>query len=366
MKIDRTNYEIWLTDWLDGKLNNLQVEQLELFLNENPDLKEGFDEMSSFRLKPSAELFPHKNKLKKSIEDLPLTQFENLCVAYLENDLSADQQTELKESIGHDQEKKRIFELIQKMRLVPAEVSYRFKNKLIKRSPAHNIMRLSLIGLSAAATVLLIIMVYLSAPRSLPDEIRNTTLDISADSSFLQKTNDTIPEKSITKEKTSAIKQKNESLLAGVQQINSAMFQPDSNLLKPGDQLLKKPFIPETAINKVPVNLHIDLKEEIVSNTLIVSDFSFTAPPYDNDGNKISRLIAKTFREKILKENSSQDNPLKGYEIAEAGIKGINKLLGWNMTLAKNNDVNGELKSVYFTSAILKFNAPVKKTELWE
>lgn len=148
--------------------------------------------------------------------------------------------------------------------------------------------------------------------------------------------------------------------------MNSAMFQPDSNLLKPGDQLLKKPVIPETAINKVPVNLHIDLREEIVSNTLITSDVIFTAPPYDNDGNKISRLIAKTFREKILKENSLQDNPLKVYEIAEAGMKGINKLLGWNMTLKKKNDENGELKSIYFTSAILKFNAPVKKTELSE
>lgn len=366
MKIDRTNYEIWLTDWLDGKLNTLQVEKLELFLNENPDLKEGFDEMSRFRLKPSEKSFPHKNQLKKSIEDLNSTQFENLCVAYLEKDLSAGQQTELNESIRHDQEKKRIFELIQKMRLVPVEVSFRYKNKLIRRSPAYKIMGLSFIGLSAAAAVLLIIMVYLSAPQSLPDKIRNTAQDISADSSFQQKSIDTIPEKSITNENTSSIKQKNASLLSGVQQINSAMFQPDSNLLKPGDQLLIKPVIPETAINKVPVNLHIDLKKEIVNNTLIASDFSFTVPAIEDNGNKINRFIAKTFREKVLKENSSKDNPLQGYEIAEAGIKGINKLLGWNITLKKNNDVNGELKSIYFTSAILKFNTPVKKTELWE
>ena len=40
MKIDRSNYEIWLIDWLDGNLSDLQAEKLLLFLDENPDLKE--------------------------------------------------------------------------------------------------------------------------------------------------------------------------------------------------------------------------------------------------------------------------------------------------------------------------------------
>jgi hypothetical protein len=64
-----------------------------------------------------------------------------------------------------------------------------------------------------------------------------------------------------------------------------------------------------------------------------------------------------------LKENPSPDSPLKGYEFAEAGVSGLNKLLGWEMALDKNNDNNGELKSIYFSSKILKFKAPVKNTE---
>ena len=40
MRIDRSNYEIWFIDWLDGNLNSNQVEKLKLFLNENPDLEE--------------------------------------------------------------------------------------------------------------------------------------------------------------------------------------------------------------------------------------------------------------------------------------------------------------------------------------
>jgi hypothetical protein len=54
---------------------------------------------------------------------------------------------------------------------------------------------------------------------------------------------------------------------------------------------------------------------------------------------------------------------LKAYEIAEAGVSGLNKLLGWEMALDERKDENGKLKSVYFSSKILKFNAPVKNSE---
>ena len=46
MQIDRSNYEIWFTDWLDGNLNSLQVEQLKLFLDKNPDLREELNDLN--------------------------------------------------------------------------------------------------------------------------------------------------------------------------------------------------------------------------------------------------------------------------------------------------------------------------------
>ncbi|MGC1391224.1 MAG: hypothetical protein WA816_09315, partial [Bacteroidales bacterium] len=75
------------------------------------------------------------------------------------------------------------------------------------------------------------------------------------------------------------------------------------------------------------------------------------------------KFIARTFREKILKEKTAKDSPLKIYEIAEAGVAGLDKLLGWQMALDEKKDSNGELRSVYFSSKILKFNAPIKKSE---
>jgi hypothetical protein len=85
--------------------------------------------------------------------------------------------------------------------------------------------------------------------------------------------------------------------------------------------------------------------------------------PEEEERTKIGRFIAKTIREKFLREKTPADNPLKGYEIAKVGVAGLNKLMGWEMALDERKDPEGNLKSVYFSSKLLKFNAPVKKTE---
>jgi len=152
-------------------------------------------------------------------------------------------------------------------------------------------------------------------------------------------------------------------MVAEVQKKKLVQPQSDSPVLINNDSLLRSIVNREIGFTKIPVYAEIDLKVVSVNNTLIASNSTFTISPYDDERSKLSRFIAKAFREKILKENTSQDSPLKGYEIAEAGVTGLNKLLGWEMALDKNNDENGELRSVYFSSKILKFNGPVKKTK---
>ena len=362
MKIDRSNYEIWLIDWLDGNLSDLQVEQLNIFLNENPELKAEYDELTSFNLKPSGRSYPHKNQLKKSTADLSVSQFEYLCVAYLENDLSSGQQTELMDIIDQDPEKKKTFELIQKIRLDPVGVRYKHKRKLIRRTRQQRIIRLSVMGLSAAATIALLFMTYLIIPRNLPEEINATTQNIVIDSSLFNRTEDNVPVKIITDKKLVLSNIKRKNLFAQVKKDNSVIILSDPTALMSNESLQRNPSDHEIQLTKISFYAKIDLKVRSVSNTLIASNSNLIIPEVDDERSNISKFIAKTFREKILKETSSKNSPLKAYEIAEAGVTGLNKLFGWQMALNQNNDDNGELRSVYFSSKILKFNAPVKKT----
>ena len=95
-------------------------QKLKHFLIANPDLKTEFDELNTLKVAMhfiSEESFRYKEKLKKTSADLTGSQFEYLCTAFLENDLSDDQKSEFLQSIRQDTEKRRSFELIQKMKL---------------------------------------------------------------------------------------------------------------------------------------------------------------------------------------------------------------------------------------------------------
>jgi hypothetical protein len=363
MHIERSNYEIWLIDWLDGNLSEIQVEQLQHFLSENPDLMEEFDELSLFNLKPTEKSFPNKNQLQKTTANLSGSQLEYLSVAYLEKDLSHDEQTELKENIELDPEKKKLFELIQKMRLSPVSLSYKHKKRLIRRTFAGNVIRLSLIGLSAAAIITLVIITSVSKPGPQQVRFERTAQTLLVDSTIQKPALEKVPKVIKTEKKIISSKKQINNILALSPKTVSFISEPNQNLPVQNDSLLGSTDLPRILINKISVSPDIDLNLETVPNTLIALNYIVPVPEYDDGRSRLSKFIAKTFREKILKVKSAKDSPLKVYEIAEAGVSGLDKLLGWEMALDERKDVNGELKSVYFSSKILKFNAPVKKSE---
>jgi hypothetical protein len=354
MKIDRSNYEICLIDWLDGNLNDLQIEQLELFLSNNPDLKTESEELASFNLKPAGKSFKGKSHLKKTISDLTESQFEYLCVAFLENDLSLNQEAELKEIIDQNPEKKKTFESIQKTKLTPKDISYKHKNKLSRRTISENIIRLSIIGLSAAAAVALIIMTYQQVPQNLQNPGKDALLSVSSPGKDEMHSVSTISTVSTPHTNVRKLAQKQNI------PINLPAVTPDKNI----DSTQRNIINGDLIINKVQVFSDIDFNGTHLHNSLVaLNNISPYYPAEEEKRSNVGRFVAKNFREIFLKEKTPKDSPLKGYEIAEAGVSGLNKLLGWEMALDKNSDENGELRSVYFSSKILKFNAPVKKTD---
>jgi hypothetical protein len=362
MQIDRSNYEIWLIDWLDGNLNDSQAEQLRHFLTENPDLKEESEEVTMFRINPSVKSYLHKNELKKTTSDLPMSQFEYFSVAYLEDDLNDKEKTGLFESIENDQEKKFSFELVQRIKLSPGNFSYAHKNRLLKRSIAQNAIRWSLIGLTAAAIITLVIITIVSKPHELNIESNKTSQTVSTDSAvpkqaagiasnYVKEGRVSFPDK-IRKKSTNAESLKPSSAIPEIKKNHYAENDPMPELLA----------LSRTIIDKINVPPSNNLIGVPISNTLIAISHTKIVQEYDDGRSKLSRFIAKTFREKILKETKAKDSPLKAYELAKASVSGLDKLFGWDMALDERKDANGTLKSVYFSSKILKFNAPIKNT----
>jgi hypothetical protein len=375
MIIDRSNYEIWLIDWLDGNLSSDQIETVESFLKSNPDIKEEFDEMALLCLKPQETKFLKKVPLKKSLRELSLSQFEYLSIGYLENDLRPTQLAELNEIIALDPEKAMAHELIQKTRLKPLDIKYQHKFQLIRRSVKQRVIRWSIIGLSAAATIGLLIISYLITPNSNTNNNGRDGMHSVSTITPIVDTNGTHSIANTTQPNLHSDESQSVSPtkpdIPGDGKFSVSTITPNDD----GDGMhsistantteseLASDISRYASPEKIIFHPNIDLEVKLLTNTLIASTSRLTIPPFDVERSNIGRFVARNFRQRLLKEKDSKDAPLKAYEIAEAGVIGLNKLLGWQMALNTVNSETGEPASVYFTSKLLKFNIPVKKPE---
>lgn len=97
MSIDRNNYEEFVIDYLDGKLNTDLQQELMLFFALNPDLESEASMLENATLKPSHDnIFENKTLLKKEVnEKLSMSNIQEYLIAKIENDLSSNMKIEL-------------------------------------------------------------------------------------------------------------------------------------------------------------------------------------------------------------------------------------------------------------------------------
>jgi hypothetical protein len=361
MKPDRTNYEIWLIDYLDGNLDPGQVNDLMAFLDENPDIKEEFYELTKYNIRPADDTFLHKKDLKRSLSEISQSQFEYLCIAALENDLSDPQAAELEEIIAGNPEKRKTFELVRKLKLVAPEVTYTKKHKLRKLTTVQHVIQLSVIGLSAAATVAMMISLYtisvkkniIETPGLAVANIKDTiTIMINPPETALRN----IPVKKTAAEASPV------SSPATAQTSGRNATGLDHPVPVVSDSSTGRSLIRPVLLSKIEFKTSVTLSEGTFTGNLASINMPVINTSETSQSHSLNGFIARTFREKILKTNDQEKGNLKAYEIVDAGILGLNKLFEWNMSLRKNKNAKGEIKSFYFDSKLLKFNVPVKKT----
>ncbi len=362
MKIDRSNYEIWLIDWLDGNLNDQEAERLRLFLSENPDIKAEAEDMDICTLASSDAPFKNKDLLKRSPSGISQEQFEYLSVASFENDLSEAQQNELKELINNDPARREIFEQIGRLRLDPARLTYKYKNRLKRRTVAQSAIRISLMFASAAAVIALMISLYLPLPEPLPYEKPKTAqlapvLEIP-EPIGQKKSAPVDSEKAVlpAEEKTVLAQTSYSEPATDQKEVTEVTENNPSTATIPSEYAIAE-------VKTIHLNPDFELSRIPSDNRLVAASFPTVLIEDEDVRSSIGRFIARNFREKLLKEETPPDSPIKGFEIAEAGVAGINKIFGWEMELDKKKNETGEVKSVFFSSRIIKFSAPVKKTE---
>jgi anti-sigma factor RsiW len=134
--IDRTNYEAWLLDRLEGRLTPEEERSLDAFLAAHPDL--GTDPGDLPVIGSGIVPFDEKHDLKR---DLPpagmpdLQMLDDYLVARLEGELSPAQEAALDELLKKDGSAARHWSLMQRARVSAARVTFSDKTGLKKSLP---------------------------------------------------------------------------------------------------------------------------------------------------------------------------------------------------------------------------------------
>jgi hypothetical protein len=342
MKPDRSNYEIWIIDWLDGNLSAERERLLMEFLAANEDIREEADSLMMARIIKDEGPAKQWENLKKSPADFTASQIEFLSAGYLENDLSPEQKEDLMISIGSNPGNKAIFDSVQKTRLIPPHVEFRPKSRLKRVTLTGRIIRFSAISASAAAAILLLFLSHFFTPEPKPELLLQAAAMVP-DTIYIGQ-----PIKFTVAAATPTI-----IVISSVAHAETPHDSITVILREQGPSPLMIASIPE-----------IETPRDRIPMLLAMSQIYYSQPAAnteEDDRSAIGKFIARTLRSRILKEKQVTDKPIQTYELAEAGIDGLNKLLGWQMALEKTSDSTGNVKSLYFSSRMLKFNAPVKK-----
>ncbi len=159
MMITSENYEIFVLDYLEGKLEPEMNLAFRLFLDGNPEIREEIESFEMVKLVSADVEYPDKESLKRRTGDLlnEIPVFERSCIAHLEKDQTDLESIAFKEELFLDPEKQKVYEEFGKTILKPVPVSFDSKNALKKPVPEQRTMRL-LVWYAAASVILLFLL----------------------------------------------------------------------------------------------------------------------------------------------------------------------------------------------------------------
>ncbi len=133
MEINRSNYEIYFLDYIDGNLPPGQIDEFLDFLEANPDLAEELKLISEFRLpEDSVVPFPKEKLLKEDLSGG--SDFDYRAIAFIEGDLGQEDQDSFLNEVRTEPARQKELDLLMSIHLKPdLNISFPDKKSLIKK-----------------------------------------------------------------------------------------------------------------------------------------------------------------------------------------------------------------------------------------
>ena len=164
MKINKDNYEAFLVDYWENKLDERQHAELELFLDDHPEIRQEMEGAMSVVLPKEPVVFHDKDCLHSSkINQNELSEAEMLLIAELESELTEAQAirlAELKKSDSKLVEQARLFALTK----LKPDFAIRYPNKSQIRKKTTPIIPMWVYSSAAAVLIVAVAIFSLMSP----------------------------------------------------------------------------------------------------------------------------------------------------------------------------------------------------------
>jgi hypothetical protein len=364
MQINDQNFEAYLLDLMEGRLTADQEDELIAFLEDRPEL---YAEQTSGMVMPAETAeFLFKDDLKKGGLGAKITRdnFEQFCIARLEGDLSTGGIENLQAFLEDNPDCRKEALVYDRLVLKPdTGPAYPHKSTLKKNytlltvNSGLSIRHMIYISGSIAATLALIISLYLFLPgnahfagsdagHDIP-EPRISSRDIKGNEEpVLAESLRSIPEIIIPK----AIDITPSDISDNIYEV-SVERETLLPVVKTGARITPV-WSPEPAVHP-DVRIFREYRDPGSNNSQdritvarlagLVSKLSLENDPEEDNG-----------RRSLLRRRGSESERLSLWDLARAGIKGINSVAGTDMHFEHEYDADGNLVQLTFSSRILE------------
>ena len=360
-KIDRDNYEIFFLDYFDGNLPKDLIEDLFIFLDQNFDLKEEFEQMSVISINPDKISFPNKNSLKKTESKINNSNYNEYLAASIEGDLNNEELIELNQFINQNPQYKKEFEIIGKTKLVDDdEIIFENKNSLKHRTI--QLHRNIYSYVAVAASVIIVFGIFILTHKSEVSKSEYAKLNHTNLKTRNISTNKLVAKTSIktTVNNNQKIETKNKDLKKEITTIENAQLKNHSEVAVINKIQSKEIKIIENAMTTEQENPSFF---NTFVNSPTTNNYEIAKNNIQENKNIISKLIVSSsnFINKVSNK-SKKENLKEGlWNLAFLGLRGYNKVLNRNIDMEKRYNDDGTLASVSIITSDFRYSKEFKK-----
>mgnify|MGYP005619382115 CR=1 FL=1 len=356
MTINRNNYEMYFLDYLEGNLDPVMEEELKAFLANHPDLSAELVQYRNITLSAPDVHFPYKHQLRKNPSE-PLTdpagQFAEFAIAFHEHDLSNREREVLDRFLEENPEKRKELDQYARVYLHPdLSVTFPSKSGLKRFRLVPQAKEILLAAAGIAAAVLITVLLW---------EKPSSTLNRSGLTAQID---------------TVAVRQQQKNPDSSSQKDSMAPEPESVSLPERQKEASRTTRIPEPVIrieiaelqeNEDPADAFPPLsplprKEGIylASNEHYIGELTPKPIHGVESGYRplsLSEFALYKLKKSVLGEDAAKtaQRPFSMWDLADAGVRGVNRLMGWEMKLEREYNENGQIEYLAFESGALQF-----------